>query len=313
MNNASQRTAESFWKGFGMGMLLLVVILGLLFHSSFKPGIVLFANDGPLGVLKADYYSVPAIFTGFWMDLVWLGMSAGAAPASGTYALLWALGPIGFAKFYAPITLLILGATGWIFSRTLGLSSGLCTLVSIAAALNMNYFSNTCWGLGSRSLCLASVFLALAALSLRRAGNRWMNVILAGLAVGLAVVEGADNGAIFSLVVAAFVLFQFWVEDGAILRMWRSLVQLALVAVFAGLMATQMFWNLRGIIGTAGVGVSGAKQDAETKAKQWDFATQWSLPKIETLRVIIPGLFGYRMDTEGGGAYWGRVGEYPAM
>ena len=37
----------------------------------------------------------------------------------------------------------------------------------------------------------------------------------------------------------------------------------------------------------------------------------WSLPKVETLRVIIPGLFGYRMDAPDGGNYWGSVGQEP--
>jgi hypothetical protein len=31
------------------------------------------------------------------------------------------------------------------------------------------------------------------------------------------------------------------------------------------------------------------------------------------LRVIIPGLFGYRMDTPDGGQYWGTVGALPGM
>src|SRR5208282_4510819 len=51
----------------------------------------------------------------------------------------------------------------------------------------------------------------------------------------------------------------------------------------------------------------------EAKAAHWDFATQWSLPKTETLGIIVPGLFGYRMDTPGGGNYWGAVGRSPAL
>jgi hypothetical protein len=77
------------------------------------------------------------------------------------------------------------------------------------------------------------------------------------------------------------------------------------------------------LFGTAVQGVAGAKQDAETKAAQWDFATQWSCPKIETLGLVVPGLFGYRMDTPKnmpeflqdtykGGNYWGAVGRDPA-
>src|SRR5262249_21726612 len=68
-------------------------------------------------------------------------------------------------------------------------------------------------------------------------------------------------------------------------------------------------------------GIAGAKQDEKTKMAQWDFNTQWSLPKSEALCLVIPGLFGYRMDTpadmsafEGAyeaGQYWGQAGRTP--
>ncbi len=59
--------------------------------------------------------------------------------------------------------------------------------------------------------------------------------------------------------------------------------------------------------------MSGTAQDTQTKEEHWDFATRWSLPKIETLRLISPGLFGYRMTSritvpDKSSAYWGRVG-----
>ena len=38
----------------------------------------------------------------------------------------------------------------------------------------------------------------------------------------------------------------------------------------------------------------------------------WSLPKAETLSLLVPGLFGYRMDTPEGGNYWGRIGRHGA-
>ena len=58
--------------------------------------------------------------------------------------------------------------------------------------------------------------------------------------------------------------------------------------------------------------------------QHWDWATQWSLPKKETLGLIIPGVFGYKMDTPkdmmpqfqnayNGGVYWGGVGRDPAL
>ena len=63
----------------------------------------------------------------------------------------------------------------------------------------------------------------------------------------------------------------------------------------------------------------GMAQDEATKKQRWDEATRWSLPKAETLRLIIPGLFGYRMpelygepvESANGSNYWGAMGQSP--
>ncbi|HZL41742.1 MAG TPA: hypothetical protein VFD66_00510, partial [Verrucomicrobiae bacterium] len=44
----------------------------------------------------------------------------------------------------------------------------------------------------------------------------------------------------------------------------------------------------------------------------WDWATQWSLPKTESLNLVIPGVFGYRMNSPEGGNYWGGMGRDPS-
>ena len=36
------------------------------------------------------------------------------------------------------------------------------------------------------------------------------------------------------------------------------------------------------------------------------------MPKRETLSLVVPGIFGYRTDTLGGGTYWGKIGRDPA-
>jgi hypothetical protein len=55
-------------------------------------------------------------------------------------------------------------------------------------------------------------------------------------------------------------------------------------------------------------------QKAQAKAERWSFCTQWSLPKVETLRLFVPGLMGYHMYENVDGpdkssAYWGGIGE----
>ena len=111
--------------------------------------------------------------------------------------------------------------------------------------------------------------------------------MLAGLATGMAVMEGADNGMIFSLFIAAFALFVSLLGNGSHLKkIFRGVAMIAVVAVFAGIIA---FQTVQALVGTQIVGIVGMEQTPESKEKRWHEATQWSLPKIEMLRVIVPG------------------------
>jgi len=82
-------------------------------------------------------------------------------------------------------------------------------------------------------------------------------------------------------------------------------MRLTVVVVFAGWIAAHA---IHALVSTQIVAVSGMDQKRETEAQRWQFATAISLPPVESLRIVVPGLFGYRMDSPDGGAYWGAVG-----
>jgi hypothetical protein len=307
VNKTSGATASG--RGFLLYLGCLVVVLGFLFAKSFEPGYAHFSNDGPLGPQVAACNNVVQSITGQWNDLFWVGMNGGGAPVNLNSALTFLLGPVGFAKFLAPVSLLFLGLCAWAFFRQIKLSPMLCIVAGLAAALNSNFFSNVCWGLGSRALALGVIFLALAALTHVSGRWGWVRIPLAGLAVGMSIMDAADNGAIFSLYVGAYALFTALIEEGPPgAKVFKGLVRGTVVAVFAAIMATQV---LISILGTQLTGMQGMEQDKESTDQRWDWATQWSLPKSEVVRVIIPGIYGYRMDTPDGGQYWGKVGQQP--
>jgi len=288
---------------------ILVLIVLIIFSKSFSPDYVLFSNDGPLGAQSAKYTAMPDAFTGIWQDLNWLGHWAGNAMPDLTYILLWWLKPLGFSKFYVPIAILVLAFSAWFFFRRLGMSFWTAFLGAIAAAFNTDFFSYACWGLGSLTITVATVFLALAALTNLNSYRGWLSLILAGAAVGLSLMEGFDNGAIFSLYVAAYIFFKTFITDKpALHKLGLTIARTSIVAIIAAIVAAQALSTL---ITTQVKSVTGMEENLQSKQERWDWATQWSLPKIETLRVIIPGLFGYRMDTPDGGAYWGTVGQTP--
>lgn len=316
-NSTENRMNKRSLPGLLGALAILAVPLLWLFHASFSADQVLFSNDGPLGVLVAAAQDGLSSFKGVWLGLNWLGMQMPSILPDFTQAIYGLLGPgifgdmgsVYFAKFYPPLSLLILGGCAWFYFRTLGFASSVCVLGGLAAALNSNFFSNACWGLPTRALTLANVFLALAAIDGIKSGRPFFKAALAGVAVGLSLMEGYDVAAIFSVYVAAYCLFVALNEPGTTGRRWaRGMARIAVMAVFAAIVAAQA---LNTLVGTQVKGIVQTSQSAKSDEANWSWATQWSLPKMETLRVVIPGLYGYRMDTADGGKYWGTVGQQP--
>lgn len=307
------RTAEraSTRGKFLWTFLCLALVLGGIFFRSFEPSLVLFANDAPYGLLRSQEANALSNFLGAWQDLNWLGSAHPSSMTDVTFGFYLLVGALGYAKFYVPFALLLLGLSAWFLLHRLGFHAVACVLGGLAAALSTDPFSYACWGLPPISVCMAAIFTALGIVAPGLRRQSWALLALAGLCVGFAVMEGYDTGAILSLYVAAFVLFQAWVEGGTgVQRLARGGARVAIVALLAAFMAAQALTTL---IGTQVKGIVGTQQDQRTKEQRWNEATMWSLPKIETLRLIIPGLFGYRMDTPNGGNYWGAVGQTPGV
>ncbi|HZM06021.1 MAG TPA: hypothetical protein VFC44_23725 [Candidatus Saccharimonadales bacterium] len=292
--------------------VLLAGALAVLFIRSFEPNQVLFANDGPLGALQAAWNRLPSGFTGIWEDLGWLGGEVPSAAPRISAFLMALLSPVWYLKTFAPLTLFFVGFSAWLFFRQLEFNPVVCALGGVAAGLNMHCFSVACWGLGTWDLAIGSIFLALAALSTKSIKPLWAKGILAGLAVGMNLMEGFDCGAILSVYVGVFVVFVICNRPAPTgQKILQSLGVGALVVFFSALLAAHTIVSLVStqIIGVAG---NGAKED------HWDFNTQWSLPKAETLRVLIPGIFGYRLEQyitvpDKSSAYWGISGQDPKI
>lgn len=320
-----------------VGAGLLMVILALLFHESFEPGMVAFSNDSPLGEFVANQGLMPQSMFGMWVDLNTLGYSGGstAANVSDLIKLLWEwtlkspFGPLGFANSYAPIGLFILGLGALVFFRQLKFSPMAAFLGAVATMLNSTFFGVAGWGIVSLEIAMGFNFLAMALVMFNPAETSWLirgiRFALAGFCVGMNVMESADVGALASILVALFVFFRSFAEEegGAFKRVLISTGRVAIVTLFAGFIALQTVLSLVGVAVTGVAGMGGTAQDSASKSAAWDYATQWSLPKKETLGLFVPGLFGFKMDTPSqmpaglqnayqGGLYWGGMGRAPA-
>src|SRR5580658_5117577 len=292
--------------GIGTALLVFGAVIAVLFYGVFLPNQTLFSNDGPLGRLMSLSNQLPARFLGCWQDLNNIGFNAGAASPGISFILQWLLGPVLFSKFYALISLLILGVGAWCFFRRSGLAPAACILGGLAAMLTSTLFSLASWGLGAQVIAAGMFFLALAALTDASSRQRWLLLILGGFATGMVVIEGADVGVIFSLLIALFAVYQAAVAEGSRLKnLATGLGRLILVVLCAMFLAIETVHEL---VSIEIQGVAGTQQDVQTKEQRWNWATQWSLPKSEVLGLFVPGLFGYRMDTPNGGEYWGLTG-----
>lgn len=297
-------------KGFLLCVVLVATVLGILFFRALHPDYVVFSNDGPLGGMVSDLNRMPGILTGIWQDLTWLGSSYPQPFPDATTVLRLVTSPVGFAKVFAPFSLFFVGLCAWICFRQYKFSPLTCLLVALAAALNSDFVGTSAWGVCSQPVAFGMNFLALGALADTTSPRRWLRVLLAGFAVGLGVAEAYDIGALFSLFVGAYVVAQSFASDGPVVkRIANGVGRLAVVGACAGLIAAGALSTL---VGTQIKGVAGTGQDAESKAARWSFATQYSIPKAETLGILVPGLFGFRFDTPDGGAYWGRAGSDPS-
>jgi hypothetical protein len=284
----------------------------VLFFRSLDPHQILFNNDTPLGFLKEECNRMPTRFTGTWRDLCWLGGQAPTASPSVTMILLTLLSPVAYLKIYAPLTLLFLGFSAWLFFRQLPFSPMVCVLGGVAAGLNPHFFSIACWGQGNWNIAAGCAFLAMAALCAKSIPKVWERAVLAGLAVGMVVMEGYDMGAVLSVFIGLFIICHAFNDEAPMSRrVVNAVAGGTLVVLFAGVIAAHTMLTL---VQTQVIGVSAMGQDVETKQTRWRSATQWSLPKLETLQVFVPGLFGYRLSgniphINRSSAYWGRIGQ----
>ncbi len=297
-------------------LLVLLVLLGaalaVVCREGFLPHRIMWANDSPLGQIKSLSARLPDTFTGHWGADYWIGTEIPSSSPTLATLLATVISPELYMKIFTPLTMLLLGFSAWLLFRQLRFAPPACVLGGLAAGLNMHFFSVACWGLGTLNISSAMIFLAFAALLAPSIRQLWIKGAMAGLAVGMSVMEGFDSGAILSIYAGIFIVFLCLTTESSAARGALKSAGLGVVVVaFSVFIAAS---TLSTLVGTQIKGIGGMGQTAAEKRDHWDFATQWSVPKLETLRVIIPGIFGYRMvdyttSPDKSGVYWGRIAE----
>ncbi len=310
---------KRFDGGFALLLLLLGGTLAVLCREGFAPYQVFWANDLPLGVLMGESQKLPSALFACWADYYWLG-SPGVVSLNLTNLGMAVFSPEIQLKFYPPATMFFLGFGAWFFFRQLRFSRAVCALGGLGAGLNMHFFSNACWGLGWWNVCCGMIFIALGILVSRDIRPLWLKAVLAGFSTGMAVMEGFDVGAILSIYVGIFLAYIYLTQpEKFTVRAGKTALAGALVVGAAAFISLSTIYTLvfTQIKGTSADGAAApVVQTEQDKRDRWEFTTQWSIPKVESWRVLIPGLFGYRMQefttsTNKAGSYWGSIAEDP--
>ncbi len=300
--------------------VLLFGFLLLFFWKALGSDCAIFSNEAPLGQVRAEWGQQPSGRFACWDDLSWLGAATPGGLFPIAAVLFKAVVYLIYLKTYAPFAIMFVGLSAWFCFQQWKFARWVCMVGGLGVALNSDFFSTACWGVASQPIAFGLDFLALGALADETGPRRWVRVVLAGMAVGMGVTEAGDIGALFSLYVAAFVAFQALSREGRLgARVASGLGRLTVVTVSALVLAAG---SLGDFYATQVKGIVGMGQDAASKARRWNEATLWSLPKTEALGLAVPGLFGFRMDTPkdmvalkgwfAGGEYWGAVGQDPA-
>jgi hypothetical protein len=312
--DASAANSKKSSGGLWLFLLVLAGALSVLCHEAYLPHHVFWANDVPLGAMLDPSSRLPGSFAGHWGTLYYIGGSSPSSSPALSTLLQMVVSPYFYLRIFVPLNMLFLGLGAWTFFRQLGFAKPVCIIAALGAGLNMHCFSNAAWGLGQWNISAGMVFFALAALVSPSIRPLWVKAAIVGFSLGMVVMEGFDLGAIMSLYVGMYIIFHFLREKPNPVHAIPRAVGMGTIIVLAALLISGS--TLYTLVGTQIKGISNTGSTPEEKEGHWNFTTQWSFPKLETIRLFVPGVFGYRLqdyitDTNRASAYWGKIAEDP--
>ncbi|MDA8019466.1 MAG: hypothetical protein MPN21_18645 [Thermoanaerobaculia bacterium] len=291
--------------------LLVAVTLGILTSWLLSPlwrhpDQVLAFNDGNIESVMSPLFAYPESLFRIWDDQTFFGEGQ-----PGTGIAVWSLletvlGPHHYRRWGPWLAIWWTGLCAYWTLRQLGhrrapswVGGIFFTLCGWTTTFALN-------GLLNRSLTLAFSLLVVGVLARNRArGDGWLGYLVAGGCLGLAVTQTPDVGAFFALALAVYSLLgrPFPGRDLAVWR--RRVVGLGLVVLASFGTSWQAVSKMIDTqVADAGPATAGEPGDA------WNWATQWSLPKGETLSLVLPDFHG-ASTRSADHPYWGLMGRWP--
>ena len=289
------------------GLALIVIVI---FHNVLLPPKPLMAQDSGLvnEVVKRQRSATGKDV--FWNTSGYLGNGGGRLAGKLDklridFAVWKKVLPAKFKNtFDFPFAVFLVGIGFYLFCLALDLKP--LSAFTGAAAIMLSGDFISCTYSGHTGKFFMWVYLCFA-IWLITAGIRKRNVLLlmwAGICGGIGVSAQLDVGFIIVLFFFAWTVFLIWQTRNQ--KKWVKLSAGLGIACVAGLIySASTIYGLMGLASSASGKDTGTK-DTRSKAEIWNWATQWSLPKAETLTFVMPGFFGFGLPTS---PYWGKIGQ----
>jgi len=289
------------------GLALIVVVI---FYNVLLPPKPLMAQDSGL---VNEFVSRQRAQSGkdvYWNTTGYLGNGGGRlagklAKVRIDFAVWKKLLPAEFKNTFSfPFAVFLVGLGFYLFCLSLDLKRLAAFTGAASIMLSGDFISSTYSGHFGKFFMWVYLCFAIWLLT---AGIRKRNVLLllwAGICGGIGVSSQLDVGFIIVMFFFAWTVFLIFQTKNQ--KKWIKLSAGLGIACVAGLIySASTIYNLMGLAGSA-AGKSSGTKDTRSKAEIWNWATQWSLPKAETLTFVMPGFFGFGLPDS---PYWGKIGQ----
>jgi hypothetical protein len=289
---------------------LFAVALVIVFAKPLLSNNMLSAPDAPLRQFSFGHADLPALTAGGWI-CDGIGDSMSPYNISPNYILMFLLQPEHAVLWLYIVNAMLLFLAAFCFLSVLGLSKVSSLVGAIAMAFSTHTFTLVSAGHMSKNGMMPFAVLSFAALRLAVTRRSFFWFAVTGVMVGTGIEEHYDVMFMFCLLAGAYGIFKF-IEEFMKSRTASFVVRVMSGAFLA--VAVAIAVSLPGVMFISGV--AAPNRDAavdlsntdESSEKQWEFATNWSLPPEEIFEFIVPAIYGYEngnSDTP----YWGRTGQ----
>ncbi len=286
--------------------ILLVVIL--IFYNVILPPVPLMAQDAPL---VSEVLSRQRASNGesvYWNTAGYLGSGGGALAGKSLkfridFAYLKRFVPTTLVNtFNFPFAVFIVGIAFYLFAISLNLKPLSAFTGAVSLMLAGHFISCVYSGHTGKFFMLAYLCLALWLLTAGIRKRSILYLLWSGVCGGLGVSSQLDVGFIVIIFFAAWLIFLIYQTRNQ--KKWLKLSAGLVIACAAGLLySASTIYSLAGL--SKSESSSATAKDNRTEAEKWNWATQWSLPKVETLTFVMPGFFGFGLPDS---PYWGSIG-----